>query len=86
MGRVEERARLGALLSEARAGEPVTVLVCGEAGVGKTRFLAEVTAAARDEAAISRLYGGIHFNAAIVNGITQGRCIGHHVSALSLRT
>src|ERR687891_708135 len=40
---------------------------------------------AADEAAISRLYGGIHFNAAIVNGVTQGRCIGHHVSALPLR-
>jgi hypothetical protein len=40
---------------------------------------------AADEAAISRLYGGIHFDAAIVNGITQGRCIGEHVSALPLR-
>ena len=40
---------------------------------------------AADEAAISRLYGGIHFSAAIVNGITQGRCIGRHVSALPLR-
>lgn len=41
---------------------------------------------AADEAAISRLYGGIHFNAAIINGVTQGRCIGHHVSALPLRS
>jgi hypothetical protein len=40
---------------------------------------------AADEAAISRLYGGIHFPAAINNGLTQGRCIGHHVSALPLR-
>jgi tetratricopeptide (TPR) repeat protein len=45
---VAELALLDELLSEARAGAPVTVLVCGEAGVGKTRFLGEVTAAARD--------------------------------------
>jgi hypothetical protein len=37
---------------------------------------------AAEEAAISRLYGGIHFRAAIVNGVTQGRCIGEAVSAL----
>jgi predicted ATPase len=31
-----------------RAGESVTVLVCGEAGAGKTRLVTEVSAAARD--------------------------------------
>ncbi|HEX6884703.1 MAG TPA: vanadium-dependent haloperoxidase [Planctomycetota bacterium] len=31
---------------------------------------------AADEAAISRLYGGIHFRAAIERGIEQGECIG----------
>jgi len=31
---------------------------------------------AADEAAISRLYGGIHYNAAIVRGVEQGRSIG----------
>jgi hypothetical protein len=40
---------------------------------------------AADEAAISRLYGGIHFSGAIVNGVTQGRCIGRAVSALPQR-
>ena len=39
-------------------------------------------AEAAEEAAISRLYGGIHFRSAIVNGINQGRCIGGAVSAL----
>jgi len=38
---------------------------------------------AAEEAAISRLYGGIHFRAAIDNGLVQGRCIGrqalHHI-------
>lgn len=31
---------------------------------------------AADEAAISRLYGGIHYRAAIERGVEQGRCIG----------
>jgi hypothetical protein len=41
--------------------------------------------AAADEAAISRLYGGIHYRAAIDNGVAQGRQIGQAVSALALR-
>ncbi len=38
--------------------------------------------AAASEAAISRLYGGIHFRAAIERGLVQGRCIGDYVNAL----
>lgn len=38
--------------------------------------------AAANEAAISRLYGGIHFRAAIERGLEQGACIGAHVNAL----
>lgn len=37
---------------------------------------------AAEEAAVSRLYGGIHFRAAIERGLEQGHCIGRHVSAL----
>jgi hypothetical protein len=37
---------------------------------------------AADEAAISRLYGGIHYRAAIERGLEQGRCIGGEVNAL----
>ncbi|MGH3132845.1 MAG: vanadium-dependent haloperoxidase, partial [Gaiellaceae bacterium] len=40
---------------------------------------------AAEEAAISRLYGGIHFRAAIDNGVDQGKCIGEAVSALPFR-
>lgn len=35
-----------------------------------------------DEAAISRLYGGIHYKAAIQDGVVQGRKIGKNVSEL----
>ena len=45
VGRRKELARLGALLERARRGEGGTVLLCGEAGVGKTRLLAELAAA-----------------------------------------
>jgi hypothetical protein len=34
---------------------------------------------ASDEAAISRLYGGIHFRDACENGVAQGKAIGQHV-------
>ena len=35
--------------------------------------------AASDEAAISRLYGGIHYMPAISNGVTQGRALGNYI-------
>lgn len=41
--------------------------------------------AAAEEAGISRLYGGIHFRSAIVDGLTQGRCIGAYAVALRTR-
>jgi len=41
--------------------------------------------AAAEEAALSRLYGGIHFRSAIERGLEQGRCIGAYVTALRTR-
>lgn len=38
---------------------------------------------AADEAAISRLYGGIHYRPAIELGVEQGKCIGEQVNALA---
>lgn len=38
--------------------------------------------AAAEEAGISRLYGGIHFRAAIERGLEQGRCVGAFAGAL----
>ena len=40
--------------------------------------------AAAQEAAISRLYGGIHFRAAIERGLEQGHCIGKFASELKM--
>lgn len=42
--------------------------------------------AAANEAALSRLYGGIHFRAAIERGQAQGRCVGAYTVALKTRT
>ena len=42
-------------------------------------------AAAADEAALSRLYGGIHFRAGIENGQVQGRCVADRVLALKFK-
>jgi hypothetical protein len=40
---------------------------------------------AAEEAAISRLYGGIHYRPAIDHGLVQGRCIGQAVTALPFK-
>jgi PAP2 superfamily len=54
-----------------------------ERGLAPRRFGSFLEAA--DEAAVSRLYGGIHFRAAIENGLAQGRRIGRAVSRVPLR-
>jgi hypothetical protein len=41
--------------------------------------------AAAEEAGISRLYGGIHYRAAIERGLEQGRCIGEYTAKLKTR-
>jgi membrane-associated phospholipid phosphatase len=41
--------------------------------------------AAAEEAAISRLYAGIHYRAAIENALTMGHCVGDTVNALPFR-
>ena len=40
---------------------------------------------AAEEAGISRLYGGIHYRAAIVNGLEQGRCVGRAFHGVETR-
>ena len=47
VGRAAEMAALDAALAAVRQGEPAAVLIGGEAGMGKTRLIAEFTAAAR---------------------------------------
>jgi hypothetical protein len=55
----------------------------GKDGLKKRQFPS--FAAAAEEAGTSRMYGGIHYRAAIVNGLDQGRCIGAYAVALTTR-
>jgi predicted ATPase len=47
VGRTEELERLDAALAQAAAGQPTVLLIGGEAGVGKTRLVAEFAGRAR---------------------------------------
>ncbi|WP_372463006.1 helix-turn-helix transcriptional regulator [Pseudonocardia kujensis] len=52
VGRGAERAVLAAALERARAGRGTGVLLSGDAGVGKSRLIAELTAQAREAGAL----------------------------------
>jgi DNA-binding NarL/FixJ family response regulator len=57
VGRAEELARLLAALERAEQGQPAIVLLAGDAGVGKTRLLAELAVKARQRE-VQTLIGG----------------------------
>jgi predicted ATPase len=56
VGRTNELARLGDLLTRAAAGEPLVAVIGGEAGVGKTRLVEQFAATARERGV--RVLGG----------------------------
>jgi hypothetical protein len=56
----------------------------GEADNLPARSFSSFDAAAH-EAAISRLYGGIHYRSAIERGVLYGKCIGEYTNALKTR-
>jgi DNA-binding CsgD family transcriptional regulator len=49
VGRAPEVERMSKLLADAEAGQPVVLLVSGDAGVGKTRLLTELAASAASQ-------------------------------------
>ncbi len=59
-GRDAELGQLLALADKARAGEAVSVLVHGEAGVGKTRLVTDLVASLRDQDALVFVGHGVH--------------------------
>lgn len=71
---------LASLFGEEYAFEDATHAADGLPGRSYPSFRA-----AAEEAALSRLYGGIHFRAAIERGLEQGTCVAGYVNALSTR-
>ncbi|WP_030546541.1 helix-turn-helix transcriptional regulator [Streptomyces albus] len=63
VGRAGELAVLTGALARAAEGEPQTLLVGGEAGVGKTRLLEEFLALARAEGAVTAVGGCLELGA-----------------------
>jgi predicted ATPase len=53
VGREPERARLAALLDEARGGRGAAVVVVGEPGIGKTALLDDLRQRAQDALVLS---------------------------------
>lgn len=60
-------------------GEPFHFVDSTEVKYGLTAREFDSFKEASDEAAISRLYGGIHYMPAIENGVTQGRALGKFI-------
>jgi DNA-binding CsgD family transcriptional regulator len=56
VGRIQELARLHQLLARATDGQPLLVVIGGEAGVGKTRLVEQLAAAAQEQGV--RVLGG----------------------------
>jgi DNA-binding CsgD family transcriptional regulator/tetratricopeptide (TPR) repeat protein len=56
VGRIQELARLGELLTRAATGTPLVALIGGEAGVGKTRLAEQLASVARGQGV--RVLGG----------------------------
>ena len=89
VGRRYELDRLTRALAAARDGQPAMVLVAGEAGVGKTRFVSEFAAHARAAGAMVLEGGCVPVGA---EGLPYApliealRALGHGPVAVGLRT
>jgi len=69
----------------AQLGDTLAFVDSSQVDVGQPpRPFASFTAA-RDEVAWSRVYAGVHYLPAVIDGVTQGNCIGERVNALRTR-
>jgi len=75
-------AAAGVLEREFGAGTRFTDNTHNDRGWGPRSFAS--FRAAADEAAISRMYAGIHFRSGIEGGKVQGRCVAERVIGLSM--
>lgn len=69
----------------AQLGDTIAFVDSSQVDIGQpARPFASFTAA-RDEVAWSRVYAGVHYLPAVVDGVVQGSCIGDRVKALRTR-
>jgi DNA-binding CsgD family transcriptional regulator/tetratricopeptide (TPR) repeat protein len=66
VGRAAEAAQLWAAFERAQAGSPATVVVAGEAGVGKTRLVTELIAPVRAQGALALTGGCLNVGEGVV--------------------
>src|SRR6266700_2381810 len=66
VGRGAEAARLWAAFGRAQAGSPATVVMAGEAGVGKTRLVTELLARVRAQEALALAGGCLNVGEGVV--------------------
>src|SRR5215813_2720414 len=66
VGRAAEAAQLWAAFERAQAGSPATVVVAGEAGVGKTRLVTELITRARAQGALALTGGCLNVGEGVV--------------------
>ena len=79
---VQSSAAAGVLEQVFGANQSFTDNTHNDRGWGPRTFASFKVAA--DEAAISRMYAGIHFRSGIEGGKVQGRCVAQQVLALKL--
>ncbi len=70
---------------EKLVGDTISFIDSTQVDVGQKPRPFASFGAARDEVALSRLYGGVHYLPAIINGVTQGNCIAKRVLQLKTR-
>ncbi len=70
----------------AMLGDTIAFEDSSQVDVGQPARHFESFSAARDEMAWSRVWGGLHFLPAVVDGVAQGQCIGKRVMALRTRS
>lgn len=69
----------------AQLGDTIAFVDSSQVDVGQPARPFPSFTAARDEVAWSRVYAGVHYLPAVVDGVTQGNCIGDRVKALRTR-
>ncbi len=69
----------------ARLGDTIPYFDSTQVDIGQPPRRFATFSAARTEVAISRVYAGVHFFPAVLDGLVQGQCIGRQVNALKTR-